>query len=464
MTIVTRFPPSPSGKMHIGSARTALFNWLYAKHTDGKFLLRIEDTDKEKFNVFHVESILDGLKWLGIDYDENIIYQSKNIERHREIAEELIKTGHAYYCYATPEELEQMKEDQLKNGLTVHYDGRWRDKSPLDAPKGVKPTIRLKTPHDGQSVLNDIIQGEITVSNTQIDDMIILRSDGTPTYLLSVVVDDHDAGVNTIIRTSEHLTNTFRQMMIIKALGWDIPNYAHVPLIHSPDGEKMNSENSVTHIEDFKDLGFLPEAICSYLLTLGWSHENDDIITKEQAIPLFDIKDIVKSPAKFDTTKLSNINGHFIRICDDNRLLELSRPIIANSIGILEDGKEDLLLKAMPLLKERAKNLIELAKSAEFIVEERPIIISNSMKKTLGENKDLLKKIVQILEIINDFNHDNIKNAITSFGVGANLEMTKIAPLIRIAISGNDTSPPIFSVMEILGKDETILRIKDQIC
>ncbi|OPZ78552.1 MAG: Glutamate--tRNA ligase [Alphaproteobacteria bacterium ADurb.Bin438] len=357
-----------------------------------------------------------------------------------------------------------MKEEQRRLNKPIRYNEKWRDKCEADAPSGIKPTIRLKTPNEGETILKDLIQGEIRIANDQIDDMVLIRSDGTPTYMLSVVVDDHDMGVNTVIRTSDHLTNAFRQMMIINALNWDIPTYAHMPLILSKEGEKLSKDNGLMTISETRELGYLPEALLSYLLGLGWHHESEDIVDIYEAFKSFDVKDMVKSPAKFDIAKLNHINGYFIRKADDKRLAELIKPLIFNSLGFFEEEKQELLIKSMHLLKKRSKNLIELAVMAEFIVEERPIMISNASRKIISQGQDILRLVIKAIEPIQNFDYDNIKEAIQELISKQGLQIEQIAPLIRATVSGSESSPPIFSVMEIMGKDEIIKRIEDQIC
>ena len=368
MTVVTRFAPSPTGFLHIGGARTALFNWLFARHHGGTFLLRIEDTDRARSTEAAVEAILDGLKWLELDWDGDAVSQFERRGRHAEVAHQMLAAGHAYRCYASPEELEAMRAEQKATGQPMRYDGRWRDRDPAEAPAGISPVIRLKAPQEGETVLADHVQGEVRVQNAQLDDMVLLRADGTPTYMLSVVVDDHDMNVTHVIRGDDHLTNTFRQIQIYRAMGWDLPQFAHIPLIHGADGAKLSKRHGALGVDAYRDMGYLPEAVRNYLLRLGWGHGDDEIISTEQAIEWFDLGGIGRSPSRFDFAKLDNLNAHYMRLADDARLVSLIVPLIeAKSGGHVSSEARDLLTRAMPGLKQRAKTLVELADSAHFL-------------------------------------------------------------------------------------------------
>src|SRR5690348_943921 len=383
-SIVTRFAPSPTGFLHIGGARTALFNWLYARHHGGIFRLRIEDTDRQRSTKEAIEAIIDGLKWLGLAWDDETVFQFARAPRHAEVALEMLKNGKAYYCYCTPEELEQMREAARAAGKPQRYDGRWRDRDPKDAPAGVKPVIRLKAPTTGETVVQDQVQGEVRVSNEQLDDMILLRSDGTPTYMHSVVVDDHDMGITNVIRGDDHLTNTFRQLQIYQAMGWEPPRFAHIPLIHGPDGAKLSKRHGALGVEAYRDMGYLPEALRNYLLRLGWGHGDDEIISTEQAIEWFDLDAVGQAAARFDFVKLANLNGHYIREASDGRLTELVTPRLEAALGrALEGAERARLLAAMPGLKPRAKTLVELAENARFYVERRPIPVDGKAQALL---------------------------------------------------------------------------------
>src|SRR5215468_10620252 len=374
--VVTRFAPSPTGFLHIGGARTALFNWLYARHTGGKFLLRIEDTDRERSTEAAIAAILDGLAWLGLQWDGDPLFQFARAARHREVAHALLAAGKAYYCYASPQELSDMREAARREGRSKLYDGRWRDRDPKDAPAGVRPVIRLKAPLEGETVIEDRVQGRVVWQNADLDDMIILRSDGTPVYNFAVVADDHDMGVTHVIRGVDHLTNAARQVQIYKAMAWDVPVMAHIPLIHGADGAKLSKRHGALGVEAYRDMGYLPEALRNYLLRLGWGHGDAEIISTEQAIAWFDIDAVGQAPARFDFVKLANLNGHYIREAADSRLGELVTPRLETALGrAIDAAGRARLLKAMDGLKLRAKTVVELADNAVFYVRARPIPI-----------------------------------------------------------------------------------------
>src|SRR5713101_7707819 len=374
MAVVVRFAPSPTGFLHIGGARTARFNWLFAQHHGGTFLLRIEDTDRQRSTKEAVDAIIDGLSWLKLDWDGDMVMQSARSPRHAEVARQLLATGNAYYCYCAPDELEAMREKARAEGRPVRYDGTWRDRDPKAAPPGVKPAIRLKAPQTGETVIHDHVQGTVTVANAQLDDLIILRSDGTPTYNLSVVVDDHDMGITHVIRGDDHLNNAFRQTQIYRAFDWAVPEFAHVPLIHGPDGAKLSKRHGALGVDAYRELGYLPEALRNYLLRLGWSHGDDEIISTEQAIAWFDIDAVGRAPARFDFAKLDNLNGHYIRVAEGGRLVTLVAEKLEKAFGrTLSETERTRLLQAMPELKLRPKTLVELAANARFLVTPRPI-------------------------------------------------------------------------------------------
>jgi len=403
--VVTRFAPSPTGFLHIGGARTALFNWLYAKHTGGKFLLRIEDTDRERSTKEAIDAILDGLKWLELDWDDEPVFQSTRVDRHREVVEELLRTGNAYRCYCTPEELEAMRKKAEAEGRPPVYNGYWRDRDPSEAPPGVKPAIRIKTPRTGETVIEDRVQGRVVFQNEHLDDLIILRSDGTPTYNLAVVVDDHDMGVTHIIRGVDHLTNAARQMQIYRALGWEVPVFAHVPLIHGPDGAKLSKRHGALGVEAYRAMGYLPAALRNYLVRLGWSHGDDEIFTTEQMIEWFDLDGIGRSPARFDFAKLEDLNGYYIRNTPDDELLERTKQALPE----MENGRElearfasagwEKLAAALPSLKTRSKTLKELVDGAAFIIAERPLALDEKATKLLTEDaRKVLGRLLPRLE------------------------------------------------------------------
>src|ERR1700682_2404166 len=379
--IVTRFAPSPTGFLHIGGARTALFNWLYARGRGGKMLLRIEDTDRERSTQGAIDAILDGLSWLGIAWDGDTVYQFSRSARHREIVEQLLAAGRAYPCYATPEELAQMREAARSNGSSKLYDGRWRDRSPHDAPPGVKPVIRFKAPVAGETVIEDQVQGRVVWQNENLDDLVLLRSDGTPTYMLAVVVDDHDMGITHIIRGDDHLTNAARQTQIYNALGWGVPVMAHIPLIHGPDGSKLSKRHGALGVDAYRAMGYLPAAMRNYLVRLGWSHGDQEMFSTEEMIAAFDLSQIGRSPARFDFAKLENLNGHYMRQTGDAELLAELERVLPHMAGGSELASKltprvrQQWLTAMGALKERAKTMVELADGARFITADRPLQI-----------------------------------------------------------------------------------------
>jgi len=465
MTVVTRFAPSPTGYLHIGGARTALFNYLYAKHTGGKFLLRIEDTDRARSTQAAIEAILDGLTWLGLTWDGEVVFQFARAARHREAAERLLAEGKAYKCFATPEELAVMREEQKAKGLPLRYDGRWRDRDPAEAPAGAKYAVRLKAPLDGETVLDDLVQGRVTVANTQLDDMILLRSDGTPTYMLSVVVDDHDMGITHVIRGDDHLTNAFRQLQLFRALGYAPPAYAHIPLIHGADGAKLSKRHGALGVDAYRDLGFLPEAMRNYLLRLGWGHGDDEIISDAQAVEWFDIKDVGRGAARFDMAKLTNLNGHYIRAAADERLADLIAPLISAKTGLAIDGAARArLVKGMPGLKQRAKTLIELADSAAFYARRRPLALDDKAKAVLAEGgAAFLAEALPALTRHAEWTAAALEAWARATAEAKGLKLGQVAQPIRVALSGSTVSPPVFEVMEILGRDESLARIADAV-
>ena len=463
MTVVTRFAPSPTGYLHIGGARTALFNWLFAKHHRGRYLLRIEDTDKKRSTQEAIDAIYDALTWLGLDWDGDPVSQSAQRDRHAEVAQQLVAAGHAYYCYASPEELTEMRDQQKAAGLPTRYDGRWRDRDPSEAPAGVAPVIRLKAPQDGETVLEDLVQGQVTVANAQLDDMILLRSDGSPTYMLSAVVDDHDMGITHVIRGDDHLTNAFRQIQLFKAMGWDIPTYGHVPLIHGPDGAKLSKRHGALGAEAYRYMGFLPEALRNYLLRLGWGHGDEEIISDDQAIEWFDGTSLGKAPARFDTAKLTALNAHYLRTADNDRLVELVTPHLAQISGApLNDLAASRLLAGMESLKERAKTLLDLSESAALYVKTRPLAIDAKAGKLLAEGgSQVLAAAQKELSIQESWTSESLENWAREYAEKQGLKLGQLAQPLRAAMTGITVSPPIFEVMAIFGREETLGRIQD---
>jgi glutamyl-tRNA synthetase len=463
MTVVTRFAPSPTGFLHIGGARTALFNWLYARHNNGKFLLRIEDTDRLRSTQAAVDAILDGMTWLGLDWDGDAISQFERKPRHEEVARQLLAEGKAYYCYCSPEELDQMRAEQKAAGKPVGYDGRWRDRDPSEAPAGVPPVIRLKAPREGETVLQDRVQGEVRVQNAQLDDLILLRADGTPTYLLAVVVDDHDMGVTQVIRGDDHLTNTFRQIQIFNAMGWELPFFAHIPLIHGPDGAKLSKRHGALGVDAYRDMGYLPEALRNYLLRLGWGHGDDEIISTEQAVEWFDLDGCGRSASRFDFVKLESLNGHYMRNTDDARLRDLILGRVETWLGRPATADESVrLLKAMGGLKARAKNLNDLAEGARFLVAQRPLQPDAKAAALLDAGaRSILLEMRAAFADLSDFTAASLEACVRQASEARGEKLGKLAQPLRAALTGSTVSPPIFEVAEILGRDETLARMSD---
>jgi glutamyl-tRNA synthetase len=455
--VVTRFAPSPTGYLHIGGARTALFNWLYARHCGGKFLLRIEDTDRARSTKEAVDAILDGMRWLELDWDGHEYYQSQFWARHAEIAHRLVERGAGYRCYMTQVELAEAREKAKLERRPFRIDSPWRD---VTDEQGDKPfVIRLKAPREGETVIDDLVQGRVTVQNAEIDDFVLLRSDGTPTYMLAVVVDDHDMGVTHVIRGDDHLNNAFRQLAIVRAMGWPEPTYAHVPLIHGPDGAKLSKRHGAMGVDAYRDeLGLLPEALVNYLLRLGWGHGDDEIISRSQAIEWFDLPQVGKSPARFDFKKLENLNGHYIREADDNRLAELVAPRLG-----LQPKQTTVLVEAMPELKARAHTLNELADGARFLFANRPLDIDEGAAALLSrEGRRLLAAAHNKLAALAKWDAESLEAAIREVAEGGGVKLGKLAQPLRAALTGRTTSPGIFDVLSLLGREESLARIADQ--
>jgi len=455
--VVTRFAPSPTGYLHIGGARTALFNWLFARHHGGQYLLRIEDTDRARSTKEAIDAILDGLGWLGIDGDGEPYFQSQFEKRHAEVAHELIERGAAYRCYLTPEELTARREKAQAERRPFRIDSEWRDRT--DWPEAEPYVIRIKTPNEGETAIDDLVQERVTVANAELDDFVLLRSDGTPTYMLAVVVDDHDMGVTHIIRGDDHLNNAFRQLAIIRAMGWAEPVYAHIPLIHGQDGAKLSKRHGALGVDAYRDeLGILPEALFNYLLRLGWGHGDDEIISRDQAIGWFDIDHVGKSPSRFDLKKLENLNGHYMREADDARLASL----ISEKLGISYE-QLPLLIRAIPELKARAHDLNQLAEGAEFLFATRPLSMDEKAAVLLAdESRAHLATVHATLSAVANWDHDSLDAAVREVAERNALKLGKLAQPLRAALTGKTTSPGIFDVLVFLGKDESLARIADQ--
>jgi glutamyl-tRNA synthetase len=466
--VVTRFAPSPTGFLHIGGGRTALFNWLYAKAKGGKMLLRIEDTDRERSTEAAIEAIIDGLKWLGLDWDGEPIFQFARAARHREVALDMLKNGRAYYCFATPEELEEMRETARKEGRTPRYDGRWRDRDPATAPPGIKPVIRLRAPQDGETTVDDDVQGPVTWANKDLDDLVLLRSDGNPTYMLAVVVDDHDMGVTHIIRGDDHLTNAARQTQIYQANGWTVPRMAHIPLIHGSDGAKLSKRHGALGVDAYRAMGYLPAAMRNYLVRLSWSHGDQEIFTTEEMISYFDTAAIGRSAARFDFKKLENLNGHYIRAETDEGLMNAIDQMLPHIEGgkaladALAAGKRAQLLQAMPSLKERAKTLVELIDNASFLFVSRPLSIDEKAAAMLTtEARALLAALIPQLTALDDWTVASTEAAVRAYAEATGAKLGQVAQPIRAALTGRTTSPPVFDMLAILGREESLARLAD---
>lgn len=459
--VVTRFAPSPTGFLHIGGARTALFNWLFARHHGGRFLLRIEDTDRARSTQPAIDAILDGMRWLGLDWDGEEIYQFSRAARHAEVAQALLEAGHAYKCFATPEELSELRESQRAAGKPMRYDGRWRDRDPGEG--GNQPfVVRLKAPRDGAVTIPDRVQGDVTVANAELDDFVLLRSDGTPTYMLAVVVDDHDMGVTHVIRGDDHLNNAFRQLALIRAVGWPDPVYAHVPLIHGADGAKLSKRHGALGVEAYRDeLGVLPEALSNYLLRLGWGHGDAEIISREQAVEWFTLEGVGRSAARFDTKKLENLNGHYIREADDARLALLVAARIGFALGA---DQHALLVRAMPVLKVRAANLNELAEGATFLFRNRPLDLDEPAQGlvTAEGAPAILSAAHAKLDALAEWDTETLETAVRNVAETMGVKLGAVAQPLRAALTGRKTSPGIFDVLQLLGRDESLARIADQ--
>jgi glutamyl-tRNA synthetase len=503
-TVVTRFAPSPTGYLHIGGARTALFNWLYARHTGGKFLLRIEDTDRERSTEAAVKAILDGLAWLGLNWDGEPVYQFPRAPQHREVAEQMLAAGQAYRCYLTPDELKAMHDAIAAERALAREEKRaprgpqtiqspWRDRDPKEAPAGVAPVLRLRAPREGETVVDDTVQGRVVVPNTQLDDMIILRSDGTPTYNFAVVVDDHDMGVTHVIRGVDHLTNAGRQVQIYKAMGWEVPVMAHIPLIHGSDGAKLSKRHGALGVEAYRAMGFLPAGLRNYLARLGWSHGDDEIFSTEQMIEWFDIADINKAPARLDPKKMADVNAHYIRRADDDEILRRIGDILPEldqgfamkaeveaagqkdakaapalgSRGSLPEGLDAAsrgkLRLALPSLKGRAKTLLDLLDGARFLFDTRPLVLDDKASGALSPAaRALLSRLLPGLEAAPDWQIAALEDLVRAFSEAEGAKLGAIAQPLRAALTGRAVSPPVFDVMAALGRDEALARIRDQ--
>ncbi len=466
--IVTRFAPSPTGFLHIGGARTALFNWLYAKAKGGRMLLRIEDTDRQRSTTAAIEAIIEGLSWLGIDWDGDPIYQFARADRHRAAVEAMLAAGNAYRCYATPQELEKMRELARAEGRPPRYDGTWRDRDPADAPTDRAPAIRLRAPQEGETVIDDLVQGPVTFQNKDLDDLVLLRSDGTPTYMLAVVVDDHDMGVTHIIRGDDHLTNAARQTQIYRALGWQVPRMAHIPLIHGPDGAKLSKRHGALGVDAYRDLGYLPAALRNYLVRLGWSHGDQEVFSTDEMVRYFDLDKVGRSAARFDFQKLENLNGQYIRAAADADLLAAVEALVphlpdgAERVAALTPERRDELAAAMPGLKERAKTLVELLDNAGFIFAVRPLALEEKAAALLTpEARGHIARLVPLLAAA-EWSAPALEAVVRAYAEAEKVKLGSVAQPLRAATTGRTTSPPVFDVLAVLGREESLARLADQ--
>lgn len=460
MTVITRFAPSPTGYLHIGGGRTALFNWLFARHHQGKFLLRIEDTDKERSTQEAKQAIIDGLQWLGLSWDGDIVYQSEHQPRHADIAQELLAQGKAYYCYCTPEELDQMRKEAVASGKPIR--SKWRDAAINETRPDTPPVIRIKAPLTGETTIHDLVQGDVTVKHEQLDDMVLLRSDGSPTYMLSVVVDDHDMDITHVIRGDDHLNNLFRQNMIYEAMGWKRPEFAHIPLIHGPDGHKLSKRHGAVGIETYRDMGYLPEALRNYLARLGWSHGDAEIFNDDQAIKWFNLDTVGKAPSRLDFDKLNFVNAHYIKERSDRDLAHLVQPRLEEAMGHPIDAKGlERLQEGMPGLKVRAHTLVELEEISLFYVHPLPLPLTDTAKAQLESPfVAKVKELGPILEYLSPWSEGHIESTLKQFCQDQGLKFGQIGPVLRAALTGSTSSPSLYEVMRVLGKEECLARLR----
>jgi glutamyl-tRNA synthetase len=466
--VVTRFAPSPTGYLHIGGARTALFNWLYARRHGGRMLLRIEDTDRERSTEPAIAAIIDGLRWLGLDWEGEPIFQFARASRHAEVAHELLAQGRAYRCYASQQELEEMRELARKEGRPMKYDGRWRDRDPGTAPEGVKPVIRLRAPLEGETVVDDQVQGRVVWQNKDLDDLVLLRSDGTPTYMLAVVVDDHDMGVTHVIRGDDHLTNAARQTQIYQAMGWSVPSMSHIPLIHGPDGAKLSKRHGALGVESYRSMGYLPAALRNYLVRLGWSHGDQEVFSTQEMIDAFDLAAVGRSPSRFDFAKLENLNGLYMRAASDQeilRQLDVVMPELGPSRGLgarLSPAMRARFEAAMPGLKERARTLVELLDSASYLYAARPLLLEPKAGQLLdADARARLGRLRPALDQVEPWGVETVEAAVRAFAEAEGTKLGQVAQPLRAALTGKSTSPGLFDVMAVLGREECLARIGD---
>jgi glutamyl-tRNA synthetase len=459
MKVITRFAPSPTGYLHIGGARTALFNYLFARHYKGKFLLRIEDTDRARSTENAIEAIFQGLKWLNINWDDEVVFQFSKATRHAEVAHELVLKGKAYFCFTPQEEVNKLREKAIQKGEHFLFKSPWRDTTTDDHPNDVKPVVRLKAPREGQTIVKDLLQGNVVVENSHLDDMILLRSDGTPTYMLSVVVDDHDMDITHIIRGDDHLNNASRQMLIYQAMNWNIPHFVHIPLIHGQDGAKLSKRHGALGVEAYRDMGYLSEAINNYLLRLGWSHGNDEIISRDQAIEWFNLEALGKSPARLDFDKMKNINAHYLKEADNTKLTSMVVELLEKDYKI-DNQSKDFIFKGMDGLKIRAKTLLELADQARIYIKENPIKPEGEAIEILSNiDKALLEEVIDLLDNIEDFTQEHVQSSLKALAEKKFIKIGELMKPLRVLMTSQTQSPSVFEIMAILGKEITTKRL-----
>ena len=468
-SVVTRFAPSPTGFLHIGGARTALFNWLYARHHGGRMLLRIEDTDRKRSSDEAVTAIFAGLQWLGIDWDGEPVHQFARVERHREVVAALLAAGKAYHCYASAEELAEMRQTARAEGRSASYDRRWRDRNASEAPPDVKPSVRIKMPIEGSTVVPDLVQGDVAFAHGDLDDFVIMRSDNTPTYMLAVVVDDHDMGVTQIIRGDDHLTNAARQTLLYQALEWPVPAMAHIPLIHGADGAKLSKRHGALGVGAYQAMGYLPQAMRNYLVRLGWSHGDDEIMSLEEMIAWFDTDGMGRAAARFDFAKLENLNAHYLKSGTDSDIrtaIDILVPHLPNGeylAGQLSGSNAPRFDLALPYLRERSKTLVDLLDRAQFVFDERPLTMEPAAAALLtDESRAILSGLHEKLAAASAWNHEAIETTLRNFAADRALKLGKIAQPLRAALTGRTSSPGIFDVLVILGRDECLARMGEQ--
>lgn len=461
MTVRVRFAPSPTGLLHIGGARTALFNFLFARHHGGQFLLRIEDTDRERSTEAATQVILEGLQWLGLSHDEQTVFQSQRAGRHAEVARAMVAAGTAYHCYLSADELKAIREAAAAEGRVEKFRSPWRDRDPAEAPVGVAPAIRLRAPREGETVIDDLVQGTVRVGNAELDDMIILRSDGTPTYQHAVVVDDHDMAITHVIRGDDHLTNAFRQAQIYDAMGWERPRFAHIPLIHGEDGKKLSKRHGAVSVLEFEEQGYLPEAICNYLLRLGWAHGDVELLDRDEAVRLFDLDGVGRGAARMDYAKLGFVNAHWLKQRDDGWLAqEVARRLAGRPNLALGTAAIHRIQALMPALKERARTLVELADSAAFLAHSLPLLFTPKAEAQLTAEARLLLREAGAALAASDFTVPGIDAALRGFAETKGVKLGQVAQPLRAALTGSTVSPGIDAVLAALGRDEALARIQ----